>query len=81
MCIIDRAGRGVTDPGKWLDLLGLIATAEGILTASLMREESRGAHCRRDFPTPGEDAWIGSIHLTRHGGKLSARFLSIDNAT
>ncbi len=74
------AGRGVTDPGKWLDLLGLIATAEGILTASLMREESRGAHCRRDFPTPDENAWIGSIHLTRHGGKLSARFHSIDNA-
>ncbi len=75
------AGKGVTDPGQWLDLLGLIATAECVLTASLMREESRGAHCRRDFPAPGEEAWIGSIHLRRHGVSLGGRLLPIGHAT
>ena len=75
------ATRGVRDPGGWLDLLGLVATAEGILAASLMREESRGAHFRRDFPRPAEDEWNGSIYLRRRGGALGTRFLSNDNAT
>jgi L-aspartate oxidase len=43
---------GITDlePGAPPALANMLAAARMIATAALMRRESRGAHCRRDFP-------------------------------
>ena len=74
------AEQGISDPGRWLDLSAMVATAEAILTASLLREESRGAHYRRDFPRTDDDAWNGNLYLERSGDGLDARFQSIGEA-
>jgi succinate dehydrogenase/fumarate reductase flavoprotein subunit len=44
---------------RLLDLRQGILTARVILESALRREESRGAHCRTDFPRQDEK-WKGS---------------------
>ena len=38
----------------WMNLRNLIAVSQVIAAAALLREDSRGAHFREDFPLPGE---------------------------
>ncbi|MFL6676135.1 MAG: L-aspartate oxidase [Massilia sp.] len=38
----------------WLNLRSLIAVSQVIAAAALLREDSRGAHFREDFPQPGD---------------------------
>jgi succinate dehydrogenase/fumarate reductase flavoprotein subunit len=49
-----------------LDLANQIAVARTIVESALIREESRGAHYRTDFPEPNDEKWLKSIVL-RHG--------------
>ncbi len=39
------------------ELSNLLTTARLVTEAALMRQESRGAHYRTDFPNP-DDAWL-----------------------
>jgi len=41
-----------------LELENLIDLAEVTVAGALTREESRGAHARRDFSTRNDDAWL-----------------------
>jgi succinate dehydrogenase / fumarate reductase, flavoprotein subunit len=58
----------------WEDLARLCALEAGIVTAeatvrgALAREESRGAHTRRDFPDPSED--LRNIRFRLDDGQL-----------
>ena len=38
----------------WMNLRNLIAVSQVIAAAALLRQDSRGAHFREDFPLPGE---------------------------
>jgi L-aspartate oxidase len=38
-----------------VELAGLLTCSRLVTEAALMREESRGAHFRRDFPSPREE--------------------------
>ena len=38
----------------WMNLRNMIAVSQVIAAAALLREDSRGAHFREDFPLPGE---------------------------
>lgn len=52
----------------------MCTTAEAIVAAALLRDESRGSHFREDFP--GESGkWMGSISITRTAGALALKFL------
>ena len=48
-----------------LEIENLLDLAEAIATAGLAREESRGAHARRDFATRDDDKWLKHT-LARH---------------
>ena len=49
-----------------LDLRNLLITSEAVTRAALVREESRGAHTRLDFP--GErDEWVAYNVVSRKG--------------
>jgi succinate dehydrogenase / fumarate reductase flavoprotein subunit len=41
-----------------LELENLVDLAEVTLAGALAREESRGAHARRDFPTRDDERWL-----------------------
>jgi L-aspartate oxidase len=48
-----------------------------IATAALMREESRGAHCRTDVPTASRTA--GRLRLALGDCDVVARFMPVDS--
>ncbi|MDQ6631322.1 MAG: FAD-binding protein [Verrucomicrobiota bacterium] len=47
-----------------LDLRNLLTASELIAHSAFLREESRGAHYREDFPE-ADDNWLKNIYLTR----------------
>ncbi|HSR10522.1 MAG TPA: FAD-dependent oxidoreductase [Thermodesulfobacteriota bacterium] len=55
------------------ELLNMIDVCRMIVKAALIREESRGAHYRRDFPEPDNRKWLRNIVFQRREGKLQIR--------
>jgi len=49
-----------------LEVENMIETAKMVITAAVLRQESRGAHYREDFPETRDD-WKKSIVLNRNG--------------
>jgi len=56
--IDDHGERFNSDLLEALELEGLLELAETIVSAALAREESRGAHCREDFPDRDDHHWL-----------------------
>jgi fumarate reductase flavoprotein subunit len=54
----------------WLNLRSLVEVSQVIARAARMRENSRGAHFRADFPAPGELASSRFTVARRTGGTL-----------
>ncbi|MCU1602826.1 MAG: L-aspartate oxidase [Frankiales bacterium] len=52
-------------PDAW-EATGLLAVATALVHAAALREETRGAHWREDFPK-GSDAWCGHLVTTLAG--------------
>ncbi len=73
---VKAKGAAQFNPGwhEALALRNLIITAESVTRAALMREESRGAHTRVDFPGE-QDEWLQSNVVIHKGedGKMVAR--------
>jgi succinate dehydrogenase/fumarate reductase flavoprotein subunit len=53
-----------------LDLRNLLTAAELIARSALMREDSRGAHYREDFPRADDTNWLKNIYATLNAGEL-----------
>jgi fumarate reductase (CoM/CoB) subunit A len=53
-----------------IELYNMLVTAEVVARAALMREESRGAHSRRDFPKTDNKNWFVNIIATRSGTQI-----------
>jgi len=56
-----------------LELSDMLLVAEMIARPALLREESRGAHFRTDFPKTNNDAWFKNIVLVRQNGAMQLR--------
>lgn len=50
-----------------LELPNMLLTSEMIARSALMREESRGAHFRKDFNKANNKDWLVNIHISREG--------------
>jgi succinate dehydrogenase/fumarate reductase flavoprotein subunit len=50
-----------------LDMKNLLEASELIARTALMREESRGAHFREDFPAANDGNWLKNIYGAREG--------------
>ena len=53
-----------TDLISALELGNMLDTAEVMMTSSLARQESRGAHSRRDFPERDDENWLNHTLAT-----------------
>jgi succinate dehydrogenase / fumarate reductase flavoprotein subunit len=47
-----------------------LVVCEAVLRSALMREESRGAHYRSDFPERDDNKWKVNIHCTKRGEEM-----------
>ena len=47
-----------------------LVVCEAVLRSALMRQESRGAHYRLDFPKRDESKWKVNIHCTKKGEEM-----------
>ena len=59
-----------------LKMRNMVLVSEAIIHASLLREESRGAHFREDMPEQRQDC-EGNFLITGKGGVLKGFFLKI----
>ena len=50
-----------------LDLRNMLTASELIARNALMRQDSRGAHYREDFPNPDHTNWLKNIYSSRNG--------------
>jgi fumarate reductase (CoM/CoB) subunit A len=58
---------------EWIEALeigNLLTVAEMVAMAAFMREESRGAHFRRDFPKTDNQNWFINIVVKRDRGRM-----------
>jgi succinate dehydrogenase/fumarate reductase flavoprotein subunit len=70
-----RAGQMAASGGRafnltWqqaLDVRNLVTVSELIARCALLREDSRGAHYREDFPNTDNANWLKNIYLARDG--------------
>ncbi|MFB0568941.1 MAG: FAD-binding protein [Nitrososphaeria archaeon] len=60
-----------------LELSDMLLVAEMITRPALLREESRGAHFRTDFPNPNNDAWFKNIVLAREDGGMQLKAVPV----
>lgn len=56
----------LSEPHAWEDY-NLVQVADAVLTGAIMRQESRGAHFRRDFPARDDGNW--QKHIWQQMGK------------
>ena len=54
-----------------LEVKSSLSACEAIIRSALMREESRGAHFRSDFPTTNNEKWPVNIYCTKRDGKMT----------
>jgi fumarate reductase (CoM/CoB) subunit A len=67
-------GKGVRFNKEWiatLEIENMVTIAEMVANAALMREESRGAHHRRDFPKTDNQNWFVNILIRQDKGKMA----------
>jgi len=50
-----------------LDMRNMLIASEVIAQSALLREDSRGAHFREDFPDTDNAKWLKNIYLVRNG--------------
>jgi succinate dehydrogenase/fumarate reductase flavoprotein subunit len=72
-CAEDTASSGDTIyNSKWneaINVINMTLVAEMIARSALMREESRGAHYRSDYPAP-DPAWLRNIVIAPDQGRM-----------
>jgi L-aspartate oxidase len=53
--LVDLAAESATESAPWCELHNLLWCGRALLGAAVAREESRGAHCRTDFPATSDE--------------------------
>lgn len=65
----------------WIDALevqNMVSVAEMVIKAALMRDESRGAHFRKDHPERNDDKWLKHIVIALENGEMKLTTCSVD---
>jgi succinate dehydrogenase / fumarate reductase flavoprotein subunit len=78
--VLDKSRVYNTNLVHALELENLVDVAEVTVTGALARQESRGAHARRDFPTRDDANWLSHTlaYCTPAGPRLEYKPVTID---
>lgn len=68
---LNRDGKTI---GRILELRSAAETAEMMLKSALIREESRGAHYRKDFPKQDDEQWFCNIRMRLRDDQKNVHF-------
>jgi len=71
LCVMDNKTRYNREWIEALEIENLVNVAEMVAKAALIREESRGAHFRRDFPKTDNQNWFVNIVIQQEDGKMT----------
>jgi fumarate reductase (CoM/CoB) subunit A len=71
LCIMDSKTRYNKEWIECLEIENLVTVAEMVAKTAFMREESRGAHFRRDFPKTDNKKWFINIVIKQDRGKMA----------
>ena len=63
------------DQAAYLELSRMVQVGQLIITASLYRHESRGAHFRSDYPDQDNTKWLGNSFVEKVGEKVQIKFI------
>lgn len=75
----DKSKQFNTDLLEALELGHMLDFAEAIVVSALAREESRGAHYRKDFPQRDDTHWLKHTYVTRtEDGDLTLEYAPVD---
>jgi len=79
--LVDKGVVYNTDLVSALELENMLELAEAIVFGALTREESRGGHSRRDFPTRDDEKWLKHTlaYYTPDGPRLDYSPVAITN--
>ena len=64
-----------TDQVAYGEVSRMVQVGNAIVAASLMRQESRGAHYRKDYPDRNDVEWFGSSRVEKSGDTVKVRFV------
>jgi succinate dehydrogenase / fumarate reductase flavoprotein subunit len=72
----EKSGQNLVDV---LELGGMLDLASVVVVGALARQESRGAHCRLDYPERDDDHWLKHTlaHYTEMGPRLTHRDVTV----
>jgi len=70
LCVMDNKTRFNREWIEALEIENIVTVAEMVAKAALMREESRGAHYRRDFPKIDNQNWFVNIVVRQERGRM-----------
>ena len=65
---------------KAIEAKRMLMCAQGVGEASLVRKDSRGAHCRLDYPEMDNDNFLKSVKLTYTDGQWQTEVVDIDDS-
>ena len=77
--VVDKGRVYNTNLTNVLEIENLLDLAEAMLAAALAREESRGAHARRDFTTRDDEKWLKHtlVYYAQNGPRLDYKPVTI----
>lgn len=73
-------GKGIRYNQEWIkafEVENMVLTADMIARAALMREETRGAHYRKDFPKADNKNWFVNIVIKQENGKMTFKKIPV----
>ena len=80
MNVPSKSRRMNSDWLRAIEAGNLITCARAVAHAALAREETRGAHCRTDFPAIDNENWLKSVKVTLQDGAWNTEVVDLDDS-
>ena len=61
-----------------MEVENALAVGEMVVRSAILRQESRGAHFRKDFPETDDQKWKGNIFLQKSEDGMNLEFRPLD---